>query len=214
MSMKIVVATRERLLDAAEKLFAEKGVVATSLRDITKEASANLASVNYHFKSKSDLTKAVIIRRIEPLNRERLELFDQIEKKAKGRRVEVEDVLRAFLTPPFKMWKKNPHLMKIGGRVFSEPDDDLRMFFVSQFRTVIMKMKSILSTSLPDLPESEIFWCVNFVVGAMIHTLTNCGDFERLSAGACKVTDENEIVEKLVTFGAAGFRAIQQKEKK
>ena len=60
--------TRERLLDAAKYLFAQRGVDATSLRHITAEAAANLASVNYHFGSKEALFRAVFVRRIGPVN--------------------------------------------------------------------------------------------------------------------------------------------------
>ena len=47
--------TKDRILDAAERLFAHKGIEATSLRNITAEAGVNLAAVNYHFQSKEAL---------------------------------------------------------------------------------------------------------------------------------------------------------------
>ncbi|PJF45437.1 MAG: TetR/AcrR family transcriptional regulator, partial [Candidatus Thermofonsia Clade 3 bacterium] len=62
-------ATRERILDAAERLFAERGFAGTSLRDITSEARVNLAAVNYHFGSKDELFLATVVRRLEPVNR-------------------------------------------------------------------------------------------------------------------------------------------------
>ena len=61
--------TRERLLDAAEVLFAENGFDATSVRAITTWADANLAAVNYHFQAKVVLITAVFERRIRPINR-------------------------------------------------------------------------------------------------------------------------------------------------
>ena len=51
--------TVERILDAAEILFAEKGFSETSLRLITSKAQVNLAAVNYHFGSKKSLIQAV-----------------------------------------------------------------------------------------------------------------------------------------------------------
>ena len=71
--------TRDRLLDTAERLFAERGVDATSLRHITTEAEANLASVNYHFGSKEALFRQIFARRIGPINEERLRLLDACE---------------------------------------------------------------------------------------------------------------------------------------
>ena len=60
--------TREKLLDAAERLFAEQGFDSTSLRQITAAAGANLAAVNYHFGSKEDLIVEVLDRKIKPMN--------------------------------------------------------------------------------------------------------------------------------------------------
>ena len=58
--------TVERILDAAEQLFAEKGFAETSLRLITSKAGVNLAAVNYHFGSKKSLIQAVFTRFLDP----------------------------------------------------------------------------------------------------------------------------------------------------
>ena len=60
--------TAERILDAAEALFSEKGFAETSLRNITTKASVNLAAVNYHFGSKKELIKAVMSRYMNELS--------------------------------------------------------------------------------------------------------------------------------------------------
>ena len=71
--------TKERLLDAAEALFGDRGIAAVSVRDITAQADANIAAVNYHFGGKDALFLAVLNRRMEPLNAERLRLLDLVE---------------------------------------------------------------------------------------------------------------------------------------
>jgi AcrR family transcriptional regulator len=48
-------ATQQRLLDAAEGVFAEKGFKAASIREICKQAGANIAAVNYYFGDKEQL---------------------------------------------------------------------------------------------------------------------------------------------------------------
>ncbi|MCK5341339.1 MAG: helix-turn-helix transcriptional regulator, partial [Desulfobulbaceae bacterium] len=65
--------TKHRILDAAERLFADKGYHNTSLRNITSAAKANLASVNYHFGSKEALISEVMDRRLAPINKIRTE---------------------------------------------------------------------------------------------------------------------------------------------
>src|SRR5437763_14145047 len=75
-------ATRERILDAAEALFMEHGFEATSMRAITAAAAVNLAAVNYHFGSKEELFEAVLTRRLDPMNQQRVELLARLEAKA------------------------------------------------------------------------------------------------------------------------------------
>src|SRR5829696_3011218 len=92
--------TKDRILDSAEFLFAQHGVAATSLRALTEHAGVNLASVNYHFKSKDALVQAVLYRRLNPINVRRMELLNSILKRAAGGRPEVEEILDAFYRPP------------------------------------------------------------------------------------------------------------------
>src|SRR5210317_643955 len=101
------INTKKRILDTAEKLFAQKGFHATSLRMITREADVNLAAVNYHFGSKEELIKAVIERRMLPLNRLRIEKLLNVKKCAEEeeRLPEVKEVLMAFIEPTFAFRK-------------------------------------------------------------------------------------------------------------
>jgi AcrR family transcriptional regulator len=86
--------TKTTILDAAEALFAEHGFVATSLRQLTTRAGVNLAAVNYHFGSKDELARAVLLRRIAPVNAERRRRLDALPQPAT-----VEHVVRAFVEP-------------------------------------------------------------------------------------------------------------------
>src|SRR5437763_1690153 len=115
--------TKAKILDSAEKLFGMKGFEATSLRDITAEAQVNLAAVNYHFQSKDALMEAVICRRIQPVNRRRMELLD-----ASGENATVEDIIRAFFSPVFVEGNLGgvPALI---GRVLADPGQFLKKLF-------------------------------------------------------------------------------------
>ncbi len=77
--------TKDRILDAAERLFAEHGFEATSLRMITTEAEVNLAAVNYHFHSKDELIAAVFARRIGPINQKRLDSAGSAARRRRKR---------------------------------------------------------------------------------------------------------------------------------
>ena len=70
--MASIADTRTVLLDVAEKLLAQCGVEGVSIRDIANDARANFGAVNYHFESKDILVLEVFVRRIEPVNRDRI----------------------------------------------------------------------------------------------------------------------------------------------
>ncbi len=201
------IDTKERLLDTAERLFAERGVKETSVREITKEAGSNLASVNYHFSSKYGLIRAVIARRIEPLNMRRFELLDTYEAEAGDTPLPIERILYALIAPSIEMYLENPNFLRLAGRMISDPDKDLHRIFASQLDQVFLRVRDLLMPALPNLPESELLWRMHFTIGAMIHTWTNHSDLELRSGGICKITDIREMVGRLINFCEAGLKA-------
>src|SRR4029079_12118394 len=88
-------ATRERLLDAAERLFAERGFRSASVRDITRESSCNIAAVNYHFGGKSNLYREVFLRRLRAVRKARLDGIDRALSRA-GSQATLELLLQEF----------------------------------------------------------------------------------------------------------------------
>src|SRR3954453_20324524 len=89
--------TKTRILDAAERLFVEHGFEATSLRSLTSAAGVNLAAVNYHFGSKEELFQAVLTRRLDPMNQERIDLLAKVEREGGGKALSCEKILFAML---------------------------------------------------------------------------------------------------------------------
>jgi AcrR family transcriptional regulator len=199
--------TKERLLDAAETLFAERGIKATSLRQITARASANLAAVNYHFNSKEALTQAVFTRRLDPLNGERLRLLGAAEKASGDSPVTLETTLHAFLDPTVKLWTEAPAFMLLLGRLEFEADEKLHGFYLTQFEEVLIRFKAAVTRALPDVPMKDLFWRIHFLLGAMVHAVTCHADLEWISGGLCQTQPFQEMVDRLVAFGVTGLRA-------
>src|SRR5512142_3230435 len=96
-------ATKVRILDAAETLFMEHGFEATTLRQITSAAGVNLAAAHYHFGSKEDLFEAVLKRRLDPMNVERLALLTRFESESAPRPLSCEKILAAMFIPALKL---------------------------------------------------------------------------------------------------------------
>src|SRR5271170_5443231 len=91
--------TRDKLMDAAEKLFARRGFHGVSLREITGEAGVDLALVNYHFGTKKKLLAEVIERRGAVLNEVRNRQLAEVRLKAAPQAPSTEVVVGAFLNP-------------------------------------------------------------------------------------------------------------------
>ncbi|MFQ5790136.1 MAG: TetR/AcrR family transcriptional regulator [Acidobacteriota bacterium] len=205
--------TKRRLLDAAETLFAEHGFAATSLRHITAVAKVNLASVNYHFGSKEALLSAVFERRLGAVNQERVRRLDALEAAAKGRRIEVEALLGAFLTPPFEkmreLGERGLKFMQLLGRTYSETNDQIRTLSWGQFEGILQRFGAALEKALPDVPPPEVRRRLHFVVGAMAHTLAWCHKSHHLLLAPLGKpgSDSQAILEDLIQFTAAGMKA-------
>ena len=96
MAYSAALPTDQRLVIAAEKLFAERGIDAVSLRSVMAEAGANVASVHYHFGSKDALVEAVISRRSDRLHARRAEIMDSIENSGS---LDARALADAFVRP-------------------------------------------------------------------------------------------------------------------
>lgn len=202
-------STKDRILDAAERLFAQKGFAQTSLRDITAEAGVNLAAVNYHFQSKEHLIAAVFERRIGPLNEQRLAMLDQLEREAAGGPVPIEGILRAVMEPVLRMVRtpEGACAANLIGRAHTEPGDIFAHLFTGQFEPVVLRMLSAARRSLPELPEVELLWKLQFSIGAMSHVIAGQRHIKVISGGRCDTSDVDGMLDRLITFVAAGCRA-------
>lgn len=147
--------TRERLLDEAEILFAQKGYHAVSVREITQAADCNLAAVNYHFGSKHNLYLEVFRSRWLP-RAERLyrRVVRAISKgDAASPAVVVEALARAFLEGFQSDGERSRHLQLIS-RELAQPSEAFRLVagqaFRPLFEILVNSLRSGLSNYLSD----------------------------------------------------------------
>ena len=202
--------TKERILDTAERLFAEQGYTATSLRAIIAAAGVNLAAVHYHFHSKEALLEAVILRRALPANQERVALLDQCEQAAGDGPPALEKIIEAFVAPTFRMANDPAYggmvFMRLLGRLHAE-GDLLPGIVKAHFGEMLERFGAALRRALPDLSQEELFWRLNFAIGALAQTLRGGSkDLKRISDLSLSFNSQMAL-EQLVAFLSAGFRA-------
>ena len=97
--------TPSRLVAAAERLFAEGGEEATSLRAVTRAAISNAAAVHYHFGGRDGLLRAVLDRHLAGRQQRRLRLLDKAVDQYGGQ-VPVEAVVTAVVRPDLDLLAK------------------------------------------------------------------------------------------------------------
>jgi AcrR family transcriptional regulator len=204
--------TKTKILDAAEKLFAREGFHATSLRMLTSEAEVNLAAVNYHFGSKEELIKAVIERRLLPLNKLRIQKLQEIKVQAEheGRRPGVREVVKAFIEPTFafrKSGKGAQDFITLIGRSISEPDGTVRKIFHALVMPVFQLLNEMLCEALPDLPKEIIYWRIHFTLGAMAHALNITQMCQMIPDGLVLKVDTVSFSEQFMNFVINGLEA-------
>jgi AcrR family transcriptional regulator len=204
-------STKTAIMDAAERLFASSGFQATSLRTITAEAGANLGAVNYHFTSKDGLILAVLRRTFQPVNERRLRLLDELEAGAGGAPLPIEAILEAQFRPPLELvTKPGPggwYFPRLLAFTFTEPGAYLKPLLQEEIAVKTRRFQAALQRSCPTLTAAEVRWRMQFSTGAFIHTAGNPQLLAITSDGLCVAEDTEQVLQRVVRFCAAGFRA-------
>lgn len=104
MSRITELPTDERILDVAERLFATRGIGATSIRAIVRDANVNVAAIHYHFGSKQAVLEAVFRRTREPINRERIEALRAVSGATTSAQPDLAEIIRALYWPVFRRY--------------------------------------------------------------------------------------------------------------
>src|SRR6185436_7582103 len=115
-----MINTKQKILSTAERLFAQKGYTATSMRQIISKAGVNLAAIHYHFGSKEELLDELVQRKAVPVNTERLALLEAAKRAANGQPLQVEEILEALFRPMATVASQNDQFVRLMGRLYAE----------------------------------------------------------------------------------------------
>ncbi len=202
---------KDRILDAAEQLFARHGFYGVSVRDITKAADVDVALVSYHFGGKRELFAAVFQRRAEQLNPERLAMLENVRRAALPGIPTLEQIVNAFTHPLLERsarggagWKSYFALV---AQVNNSPEW-APVLMTQHFDPLVEKFIAALREVLPGCSAREIYWGYQFLTGALTLTFAETGRIDRLSGGLCESSDLDSVHERLAPFVAAGFQAL------
>lgn len=205
--------TRERLLKAALRVFADKGIAAATLREITEEAGANVAAVNYYFRSKEELTASVLATYLNPINQLRLQSLQRCIDRWGAGRAPIEQVVEALVRPMVEL-SSDEHRGRAPIRLLQQiralPSPATNRVLSEQFDEVHSRFLKAISAALPALSPLEVALRYDFARGAVMQVL---GDLDPVGRSVPGVRpqdgeiDNEVIVSHLVRFIIAGMSA-------
>lgn len=203
------LGTKQKIIEVAESLFAEKGFKDTSLRAITSQANVNLASVNYHFGDKKTLIRAVLDRYLE-------EFMPQFERELESldlrTNVSMTDVFYALKSPLTNLDKEfdrgASRFLLLVGRGYSDVQGHLRWFITTRYGHVLDKFTLAVVQANPNLDKQTLFWRLHFTLGTCVFTMASSEALLDIANSEFEVnTDVEAMFDQIVPFLASGMCA-------
>jgi AcrR family transcriptional regulator len=198
---KRALATKTRVFDAAEKVFAERGFDGATIRDIAAEAGEPVGTIHHHGGGKEALFHQVVARRAETLAQLRLTTLDAVTSQPDHR---LEEILSAFVRPFFDLARDDPrwqHYARLVAFVCADP----RWAKISEscFDPVAQVFVQAICERLPQKTRDQVAEGFVFTVSAMLAVLTSQHRFNTLGE---EPTEPSSQMEHLIAFAAAGFQ--------
>ena len=205
---------RAAILDAAEDLFSRHGFYGVTVRQVAAEVGVDTALVHYYFGAKRELFDAVFARRAEILNQARLDAMAAYQE-AHPADMTVEGIIEAFIDPLLIRsmtdepgWKNYFRLVALVNNTPAWGGETMHRFF----DPVVHRLVDTLKVALPDAEIRDLFWCYQFLTGAMMLALSETGRIDQLSDGLCRSTDLAAVRARLFAYCAAGIEEVVRRK--
>ncbi len=211
--MSDMKSTRDRILDTAERLFAEKGFDGVSVREITSRAGCNVASVSYYFGSKKELYLTVFRERLARRAKKVQasfwrELQDTVEPSSEHI---IRALARAFLKSPFSEQERVLH-HKLIAREVSRPTEAFEIFHKEVVSPFVEALLSLLKRHIKGVKtkEEQVLYVLSIIAQVMHFNLSR----NMLTSVTGKRLDEpfvDRLIEHIVQFSLYGIKGERGK---
>ena len=204
--------TKDLILDAAEKLFAVRGFYGVSIRQITTEADVDPALASYHFGKKKDIFEAVMLRRAEILNRERIQMLDDCIRRAQPNPAPLHEIIDAFTHALLNRSNKGGAGWKSYFAIIAQINNHPELggvIMTQYFDPLAKKFLAAIHATMPNSSLEDLYWCYHFLSGALTLTFSGTDRISNLSDGLCPASDLDAVHERLVPFITAGFEVFK-----
>lgn len=190
------------ILDTAEELFSSQGFDATSIRAVTRHAGMNPAAVHYHFGTKLDLLRALLERRIGPVNEERGVLLEHAMRSGK---TDLEAVLDAYMRPVLR--HAGAASGGLNALLFGLPEASRTELVDDLFGAIHRRFHAALREALPGLSAGEVEERFRYAIAIMLHVASGQIDIYPSDARSLPRRSTEQNLQAILSFVAHGMRA-------
>ncbi|MHC4707451.1 MAG: CerR family C-terminal domain-containing protein [Planctomycetota bacterium] len=197
---------QDRLLDAAEGLFCERGFDGTTIRDIAAAADCNIAAVNYYFGGKENLYAEVWRRHLKMMREIRLTSIDKVMSQSEDA-PPLEDLLTSFANA-FVEPLADKSKTKLMTREMLDRHLPSNLFVDELIKPTMAAMHKALAKTCPTLDPAKVPYVVFCLAGQLVHVVHVRAMFDEQDQANLPIFDLDEAVKHIVKFSAAGIRAF------
>lgn len=201
------MSTKDKIMDIAEEMFLVHGFDGVSVRDITKAAGANVASVNYHFDSKRDLYREVFKRKLRKLSKERIETLKK-EFASKGEPT-LDDVIRGIVSlflNDFLSSDESMKLLTILSNEMSETGVARDIFFEESVLPMHKLVRTNIKKACPQLPDEKVTLCISSIFGQIFHFVRARAVIRRTVGREYDSAFIKDLIDHITDFSVRGIR--------
>lgn len=200
---------KQRLLDAAEKLFCEKGYESTSVRDLTTEADCNVAAVNYHFGGKDQLYIQMFRRHMQDIV---TQMMTNVADVMNSDDVSLEKLIRSIATFSLSSLATDAGekpLLKLLVREMLNPHAGESFLMADIFQDYIELLVVSLTRLVPKMDRRKAMLCIYSIDGLNLHAIL----FSDFYFQGDPQLNLDGLIEYFVRFICAGIRSIAEDDK-
>lgn len=198
---------REAIVTAAIRHFAERGFSGTSLREILRDAGANVAAAHYHFGSKEELYREVVSRFLQRLCEERASFLRDIDKaQAATPRKRIESLVRGYVEPHLRLCADPDarYYVQLLARFVTEDEQLTGRIFSEILEPTRSRYLKAIASVVPEIPSAELARLFSFMVSLMVTAPADVS-YQSLTGRSPWPRNPHRLVEQIVAFVAAGI---------
>jgi AcrR family transcriptional regulator len=199
--------TRQRLLEAATRLFADRGFTYVTVRTICRDARANVAAVNYHFRDKMGLYREVLedaARIVTDMTAEAARAGEGLPPEERFR-----EYIRIHVRHMFKAGPRN-RLQQLMHRELQEPTAMLTSIIDRVWKPRFEYLGSIIADLLSLPPDDPRVIRSTLSIHAQIVLFKPNPAHDRMGRSVKRIFVPDDVANHIVAFSLAGLEAYRR----